>query len=202
MASARMVYGDALDGLFGDARADSGRPDRDRGRDRRGEPGRRAAAGQPLLPRPRQAPRGPARLGQGDLYVGDAAGIYLPETGDLRAGTPPPDFDLETALASVSLFGALRPERLLFSHYGPVGAVRRRWSGRPRRSRSGWRRPARRTGKGSTWTTRWLWSHERTKDRYAGLRPGGDEYAGEKLMRLSGTEANMASIMHWLDKAD
>ena len=56
----------------------------------------------------------------GDLYVGDAAGIYIPETGDQRPATPPPDFDLGIALASLRMFAALEPARLLFSHYGPV----------------------------------------------------------------------------------
>ena len=59
----------------------------------------------------------------GDLYVGDAAGVYIPETGDLRPATPPPDFDLEVALASIAKFAALGPSRLLFSHYGPVSDV-------------------------------------------------------------------------------
>ena len=44
--------------------------------------------------------------------------------------------------------------------------------------------------------------HERTKDRYACCGPAATEYAGAKLTRLSGTEANVAGIMHWLDKAD
>jgi len=59
----------------------------------------------------------------GDLYVGDAAGVYTPETGDLGPATPPPDFDLETALTSLRKFAALQPTRLLFSHYGPVTPV-------------------------------------------------------------------------------
>ena len=59
----------------------------------------------------------------GDLYVGDAAGVYIPETADLRPATPPPDFDLDSALASLERFRALRPSRLLFSHYGPVEPV-------------------------------------------------------------------------------
>jgi glyoxylase-like metal-dependent hydrolase (beta-lactamase superfamily II) len=64
----------------------------------------------------------------GDLYVGDAAGIYIPaedpdQPGDLRPGTPPPDFDLELALNSLSKFTTLAPTRLLFSHYGPVRDV-------------------------------------------------------------------------------
>ncbi|MEO3788189.1 MBL fold metallo-hydrolase [Actinocorallia sp. B10E7] len=59
----------------------------------------------------------------GDLYVGDAAGIYIPETAEVRPATPPPDFDLETALASLDRFRELRPTRLLFAHYGPVTDV-------------------------------------------------------------------------------
>jgi glyoxylase-like metal-dependent hydrolase (beta-lactamase superfamily II) len=64
----------------------------------------------------------------GDLYVGDAAGIYIPsddpdQPGDVRPGTPPPDFDLDLAVNSLATFGTLRPTRLLFSHYGPVRDV-------------------------------------------------------------------------------
>ena len=42
--------------------------------------------------------------------------------------------------------------------------------------------------------------HERTKDRYAGLRDASDEDARGKLMKLTSTEANVSGIMHWLDK--
>jgi glyoxylase-like metal-dependent hydrolase (beta-lactamase superfamily II) len=123
MASARMVYGDDLDWLFGtlaptpaeriETVEDTGVVDLGGGRrlDSHYSPGH-AKHHVGLLDSV-----------SGDLYVGDAAGMYLPETGDLRAATPPPDFDLDTALNSVSLFGALRPQRLLFSHYGPVGDV-------------------------------------------------------------------------------
>ena len=123
MASARMVYGDALDGLFGTlAPTPADRIDTVE------ETGVVNLGGGRRLDSHYSPGHAKHHVGlldsvTGDLYVGDAAGMYLPETGDLRAGTPPPDFDLETALASISLFGALRPERLLFSHYGPVGAV-------------------------------------------------------------------------------
>lgn len=59
----------------------------------------------------------------GDLYVGDAAGVYIPDVDLVRPATPPPDFDLDTSLASLDRFRALRPTRLLFSHFGPVTAV-------------------------------------------------------------------------------
>ena len=59
----------------------------------------------------------------GDLYTGDAAGVWTPETGDLRPATPPPEFDLETAIASLERMRERRPTRLLFSHFGPVTDV-------------------------------------------------------------------------------
>jgi glyoxylase-like metal-dependent hydrolase (beta-lactamase superfamily II) len=145
----------------------------------------------------------PSRLmASARMYVGDAAGMYLPETGDLRAGTPPPDFDLATALNSVALFGALRPQRLLFSHYGPVGDVPETLE-RSAEEIKVWveeTRKAHREGLDLDHAVALV--HERTKNRYAGLQPGGDEYAGEKLMRLANTEANVAGITHWLEHSD
>jgi glyoxylase-like metal-dependent hydrolase (beta-lactamase superfamily II) len=200
MASARMVYGDDLDWLFGtllptpaeriETVEDTGTVDLGGGRrlDSHYSPGH-AKHHVGLLD-----------SASGDLYVGDAAGMYLPETGDLRAGTPPPDFDLDTALASVALFGALRPERLLFSHYGPVGEVQETLE-RSAEEIKVWvaeTRKAHREGLDLDHAVALV--HERTKDRYRGLQPGVDEYAGEKLLRLNNTEANVAGIMHWLER--
>jgi glyoxylase-like metal-dependent hydrolase (beta-lactamase superfamily II) len=56
----------------------------------------------------------------GDLYTGDAAGVYVPETGDIRPATPPPDFDFDLAMHSLSAMRAVQPQRLLFSHFGPA----------------------------------------------------------------------------------
>lgn len=56
----------------------------------------------------------------GDLYTGDAAGVYVPETADVRPATPPPDFDLGLALSSLRRMADARADRLLFSHFGPV----------------------------------------------------------------------------------
>jgi glyoxylase-like metal-dependent hydrolase (beta-lactamase superfamily II) len=202
MASARMVYGDDLDWLFGtlaptpaeriETVEDTGVVDLGGGRrlDSHYSPGH-AKHHVGLLDSV-----------SGDLYVGDAAGMYLPETGDLRAATPPPDFDLDTALNSVSLFGALRPQRLLFSHYGPVGDVPETLE-RSAEEIKVWveeTRMAHREGLDLDHAVALV--HERTKDRYAGLQAGGDPYAGEKLMRLANTEANVAGIMHWLERAE
>ena len=56
----------------------------------------------------------------GDLYTGDAAGVYIPETAEVRPSTPPPDFDLALTLDSLSRMKQVNASRLLFSHYGPV----------------------------------------------------------------------------------
>ncbi len=56
----------------------------------------------------------------GDLYTGDAAGVYVPETADVRPATPPPDFDLDLTLSSLARMRAVGATRLLFSHFGPV----------------------------------------------------------------------------------
>jgi glyoxylase-like metal-dependent hydrolase (beta-lactamase superfamily II) len=202
MASARMVYGDALDALFGrlsptpperiETVEDTGTVDLGGGRrlDSYYSPGH-AKHHVGLLD-----------SASGDLYVGDAAGVYLPETGDLRAATPPPDFDLETALASLRTFGELRPQRLLFSHYGPVGAVQETLE-RSADEISVWVEETRKAhGAGLDLDHAVAMVHERTKERYAGLLPGGDDYAGEKLMRLAGTEANVSGIMRWLDAVE
>ena len=45
----------------------------------------------------------------GDLFVGDAAGVYIPETADMRPSTPPPDFDLDLALAHPEPVRGRRP---------------------------------------------------------------------------------------------
>lgn len=56
----------------------------------------------------------------GDLYTGDAAGVFVPDTAEVRPATPPPDFDLDLALQSLRRMRDARPTRLLFSHFGPV----------------------------------------------------------------------------------
>ena len=59
----------------------------------------------------------------GDLYVGDAAGMWFADTQEVRPATPPPDFDLVAALDSLRRFASLQPTRLLFTHYGPATDV-------------------------------------------------------------------------------
>lgn len=53
----------------------------------------------------------------GELFTGDAAGLYL--QGKLYPTTPPPSFHLERALESLKRLARLHPERLLYTHFGP-----------------------------------------------------------------------------------
>lgn len=56
-------------------------------------------------------------LGEGLLFTGDAAGLYL--DGVLIPTTVPPSFDLELSLASLERLMELEPRLLLFTHFGP-----------------------------------------------------------------------------------
>src|SRR5215469_15427245 len=123
MDSARRVYGSALDALFGQLaptpaeriRAVEGQGSVDLGGGRRLD--------SHYSPGHAKHHVGLIDSASGDLYVGDAAGVFIEETRDLRPATPPPDFDLALALDSLRLFAALAPTRLLFSHFGPVDDV-------------------------------------------------------------------------------
>ncbi|MDQ4025868.1 MAG: MBL fold metallo-hydrolase [Actinomycetota bacterium] len=54
----------------------------------------------------------------GTLFCGDALGVRLPDVGLIRPATPPPEFDLEAAIASIGAVRELRPDRLCFTHFG------------------------------------------------------------------------------------
>jgi glyoxylase-like metal-dependent hydrolase (beta-lactamase superfamily II) len=202
MASARMVYGDELDGLFGRlAPTPAGRI---RAVERTGVVdlggGRRLESH--YSPGHARHHVGLVDSVSGDLYVGDAAGIYIQETGDMRPATPPPDFDLAVALESLRTFAALRPARLLFSHFGPVTAVEQTlersaeeislWVAETRRARSA----------GMDLDHAAAMVAERTRERYAVLAADADPDLAAKFDRISGAAANVAGIMHWLDKAE
>ena len=201
MAGARQVYGNALERLFGVlapvpaerivALDDTGSVDLGGGRrlDSHYSPGHA------------KHHVGLVDSGSGDLYVGDAAGVYLPETGDQRPATPPPEFDLEGALASLRKFAALQPTRLLFSHYGPVTPVRETLD-RSAEELTVWveeTRQARAAGLDLDHAVAMV--VERTADRYRALDPDTDPVLAVKFDRVSGSVANVDGIMHWLDKA-
>ena len=202
MASARLVYGNALERLFGVlapvpaerivALDDVGTVDLGGGRhlDSHYSPGHA------------KHHVGLVDSETGDLYVGDAAGVYLPETGDVRPATPPPDFDLETALASVRKFAALRPTRLLFSHYGPVSSVSETLD-RSAEEITVWVEETRRAhAAGLDLDHAVAMVQDRTAERYAALKPDFDSSIAAKFDRMSSAAGNIEGILHWLDKTE
>ena len=202
MAGARQIYGSALDRLFGELApvpADRIVPLDDPGSIDLGD-GRRLESH--YSPGHAKHHVGLIDSLSGDLYVADAAGVYIPDTGDLRPATPPPDFDLEVALASLRRFSSLRPTRLLFSHYGPVTAVASTLE-RSAEEISVWvdsTRTARNAGMDLDHAVEAV--RARTMSRYRSLAPEADPEVAEKFDRLSGTAANVRGIWHWLDKLE
>jgi glyoxylase-like metal-dependent hydrolase (beta-lactamase superfamily II) len=202
MASARLVYGDELDGLFGTLAPTPA--ERIKTVERTGVidlgGGRRLESH--YSPGHAKHHVGLVDSVSGDLYVGDAAGIYLPETGDMRPATPPPDFDLDVALQSLRKFAALQPARLLFSHFGPVTAVGEALD-RSAAEISLWVEETRRARKaGLDLDHAAAMVAERTRQRYLVLAQDGDPSIAAKYDRISGAQANVAGIMHWLDKTE
>jgi len=56
------------------------------------------------------------------VFVGDAAGLYVPGRDVAYPTSPPPNFDLEAALADVETVADLDPGTLLYTHFGPAPA--------------------------------------------------------------------------------
>jgi glyoxylase-like metal-dependent hydrolase (beta-lactamase superfamily II) len=200
MASARMVYGDELDLLFGELAPTPATQIRSVGQTGIVDLGAGRRLEVHYSPGHAKHHVGLVDSVSGDLYVGDAAGVYIQETGDMRPATPPADFDFDVALESLRLFSSLQPARLLFSHFGPVAAVDetldrsaeeiRVWVDETRRARSA----------GMDLDHAAAMVAERTRQRYAVLADGADADLSAKFERVSSSSANVAGIMHWLDR--
>jgi glyoxylase-like metal-dependent hydrolase (beta-lactamase superfamily II) len=200
VASARQVYGEVMDEMFGDLRPT------DAARIRAVDDGDVIELGGGRLLAAHYSPgHAQHHVGlldsmTGDLYVGDAAGIYIPEKAMVRPSTPPPDFDLAKALDSLEKFRALRPTRLLFSHFGPVDAVEETLD-RSAEELQVWValvRDARANALDLDHAVTMV--RERTADRYADLLL--DPAVDEKFEKLNATAANVVGINRWLDKLE
>jgi glyoxylase-like metal-dependent hydrolase (beta-lactamase superfamily II) len=200
MAGARMVYGAALERLFGVlapvpaerivALDDTGTVDLGGGRrlDSHYSPGHA------------KHHVGLVDSDTGDLYVGDAAGVYMPDTGDVRPATPPPDFDMGAALASIRKFAELHPARLMFSHYGPVDQVGETLD-RSAEEINVWVEETRRVhAAGLDLDHAVAMVRDRTLDRYAAASPDADPALAERFERVSSVRGNVEGILQWLDK--
>ncbi|MFN2522219.1 MAG: MBL fold metallo-hydrolase [Mycobacteriales bacterium] len=200
LASARRVYGEVLDTVFGELRPTP--VDRVRALGDTGEVdlggGRRLTS--TWSPGHASHHVGLLDSATGDLYVGDAAGIYVPEADLVRPATPPPDFDLPVALASLETFRNLQPTRLLFSHYGPNTEVDTTLA-RSAEELELWVELARDTRRqGMDLDHAVAAVRDRTRARYAAVE--SDPQLREKYEALNGYEANLVGILRWLDQAE
>jgi glyoxylase-like metal-dependent hydrolase (beta-lactamase superfamily II) len=58
----------------------------------------------------------------GTVFVGDALGVRLPDVGVIRPATPPPEFNLDEAIASINKIRGLGAGALWLTHFGDSGA--------------------------------------------------------------------------------
>lgn len=61
--------------------------------------------------------------GSGSMFVGEAIGSHLPWADCYRPALPPPEVDVDDALASIERIRQRAPERLLVTHFGAVDDV-------------------------------------------------------------------------------
>ncbi|MEX2658448.1 MAG: MBL fold metallo-hydrolase, partial [Acidimicrobiales bacterium] len=129
----------------------------------------------------------------GLLFAGDAVGVRLPDAGVLRPSTPPPDFDLEAALVSLTRFADRSPAGIALAHYGLVpdpGTILeeaadtlQRWA---HVAEQAWRRD------GDIAAA--------LDDAFAAELEGTDEAVQDKLDTLNGVHSNAAGLRRWLDQ--
>jgi glyoxylase-like metal-dependent hydrolase (beta-lactamase superfamily II) len=200
MSSARRVFGSVLDDVFGlllPTPADRVHALGDVGSIDLGD-GRRLDSF--YAPGHAQHHIGLVDSATGDLYVGDAAGVYIPETADMRPSTPPPDFDLDLTLRTIQRFRDVAPRRLLFSHFGPVSEIDssldraaeelQLWVGIVRESRV--------QGADAEHTVQRV--IEKTAHRYAEYLSRPE--VSSKFEHLNSAAANVAGINRWLDQVE
>jgi len=230
MASARRVFGDAMDEVFGEllptpaerieAIGVSGRVDLGGGRYLEGH----------HTPGHAQHHLGLVDSMSGDLYVGDAAGLYIPPdgadpltglarstvdgdakgaasddagadvVGTMLPGTPPPDFHLELALNSLARMRELGSTRLLFSHYGPITRVDESLERAAEELRV-WVGLVREARSEQMDLDHTIaLVRDRTRERYAQLLARPEVAA--KFEALSSSAANVAGISRWLENLE
>ncbi|MCU1377913.1 MAG: beta-lactamase domain protein [Acidimicrobiales bacterium] len=192
VASAAMVYGGLLDSLYG--RLEPTPAERihvlEDGEDIVIGPGRVLTA----VDSPGHAKH---HLGLHDsvsglLFAGDAVGVRLPDAGVLRPSTPPPDFDLDQALASLRKFADRSPSGIALAHYGLVpdpSSILEEADGTLRR----WAEVAERAWHSGEDIAAAL------DAAFASDLEGVDPLQREKLETLNGVHSNAAGFQRWLD---
>jgi glyoxylase-like metal-dependent hydrolase (beta-lactamase superfamily II) len=127
LASARRLYGDDMDRLWGEFRPV---PERNLRVLRGGET---LDGGFEVAYTPGHAYHHVAYRHQGTAFVGDVGGVRITPSGLVVPPTPPPDVDLEAWHRSLDLLAGWRPERLAVTHFGAFEDVERQLADLSRR---------------------------------------------------------------------
>lgn len=136
----------------------------------------------------------------GDLYTGDAAGVFVPDTEEVRPATPPPDFDLSLALDSLAKMRAAKPTRLLFSHFGAVTDVDRVFADSEAELHYWVEDVSEAYHSGMDLDHAVAMVKEKDRVRHPEFYKDTERAA--KFEELSSTEAQVAGIWRWLEKSD
>jgi glyoxylase-like metal-dependent hydrolase (beta-lactamase superfamily II) len=109
-ASARRLYGDSFDSLWGELAPVPEANIRIAGPE---------VVGLECFPAPGHASHHVCYLdSSGTLYAGDAAGVRIQPDGAVLPPTPPPDFDLEAWYRTIDEIERRQPQRLALIHFG------------------------------------------------------------------------------------
>ena len=128
----------------------------------------------------------------GILFAGDAVGVRLPAAGIIRPAAPPPDFDLDLAVASLRKFRERQPAGVALAHYGLLPEplpmleeaedILRRWAAV---AEAAWQA-------GNDIATA-------LQAAFGDDLAGTDAAAREKMETLNGIHSNAAGFRRWLD---
>jgi glyoxylase-like metal-dependent hydrolase (beta-lactamase superfamily II) len=129
----------------------------------------------------------------GYLFAGDAVGVRLPDGGLLRPATPPPDFDLDQALASLQRFADHSPTGIALAHYGLVPVPPEELLGEAADTLRTWAEEAERAWRAGEDMAAAL------EARFGASTAPKDEATREKLEILNGFHSNAAGFRRWLE---
>jgi glyoxylase-like metal-dependent hydrolase (beta-lactamase superfamily II) len=114
--SARRLYGDAFDELWGELAPVP---------EQNVRVTRESVVGLECFPSPGHASHHVCYFDGTTLYAGDAAGVRIQPSREVLPPTPPPDVDVEGWFRTIEEIERRAPERLALIHFGPAADVSR-----------------------------------------------------------------------------
>ena len=132
--------------------------------------------------------------GSGLLFAGDAVGVRLPDGGVLRPATPPPDFDLDAALASLRKFADERPTGIALAHYGLVPVEPQELLGEAEATLRAWAEEAERAWRAGTDIA------EALERRFGQDTEGLEPEQRRAAETLGGVHSNAAGLRRWFEQ--